>query len=575
MMKNSFIELDKKNTIYVYCRVSTKSQGDDGTSLDVQEERGIKYSKELNLKPIVIKEVGSGLQPYIEKRTQFTELMDGIYDDKVKNVWIDEDTRLTRLDTDLSTIHIEMKQKNVNLYVGSSPTPKKWDWITDLVDTIITKVNQNQIRTQVRKGIRSKRKLFQEGYYMKGNPPYGYKLVDKKLEIHEENSEWVKKMFDWYIKGISPYKIKQYLFENEVKPPRSKSDYFPQRTIFVILQNKNYIGIDTYGDLTNEIPPIIEKDIFQIVQKKIKTHSGSSRSEETNHDFLLRGIIKCTDGSDMSCLGKKKSRRNPLYGCNHRTRKYKGRTSGDCGISKSLRCDDIDNYVWNNLVDVLSQSHTIKETTKTELIGRNSSYTKRTFTNKIKQLNKKMMELDKSRLELEKRYYTNEMDTKKYDILIHSIEDKEEELMEHIQTNQMKLDSLGYKEKWVDWLDVHFSRMKEIREIEDFNKRRGVLHHYIKEIVVLDYDDDTKQHTLSIKFKFPLFDDNFEWLKNKNGSYKLDRFGRRRYNITEGETEMINPFTLHSSFHRNGFRQVAWHIHITAFQHCHVIGKQL
>jgi len=29
-----------------------------------------------------------------------------------------------------------------------------------------------------------------------------------------------------------------------------------------------------------------------------------------------------------------------------------------------------------------------------------------------------------------------------------------------------------------------------------------------------------------------------EWLKNKNGTYKLDRFGRRRYNITEGKTEM-------------------------------------
>jgi len=129
-------------------------------------------------------------------------------------------------------------------------------------------------------------------------------------------------------------------------------------------------------------------------------------------------------------------------------------------------------------------------------------------------------------------------------------------MMEHIQTNQMKLDSLEYKEKWVDWLDVHFSRMKEIREIEDFNKRRGVLHHYIKEIVVLDYDDDTKQHTLSIKFKFPLFDDNFEWLNNKDGSYKLDKFGRRRYNITEGETEMINPFTLHSSFHRNRVRSI-------------------
>ena len=40
-------------------------------------------------------------------------------------------------------------------------------------------------------------KLFNEGCYMKGDPPFGYKLVDRKLEIHEENSEWVKKIYDW------------------------------------------------------------------------------------------------------------------------------------------------------------------------------------------------------------------------------------------------------------------------------------------------------------------------------------------------------------------------------------------
>ena len=45
--------------------------------------------------------------------------------------------------------------------------------MTDLLDTIITKVNQEQIRTQVRKSIRSKRRLFSEGKYMKGDPPFG------------------------------------------------------------------------------------------------------------------------------------------------------------------------------------------------------------------------------------------------------------------------------------------------------------------------------------------------------------------------------------------------------------------
>ena len=197
-------------TLYLYCRVSTSGQEKDGSSLDVQKDRGIKLSKELNLSPIVIQEQGSGMKPYIphkdEKgkkhgRVLFTELMDGLEDGFVKNVWIDEETRLTRLDTDIQYIHIQMKKMGVNLFVGSSTIPKKWDWITDLVDTIITKVNQNQIRTQVRKSIRSKRKLFQEGCYMKGDPPFGYELIDKKLSPHPINKDWVVKIFDWYDKN--------------------------------------------------------------------------------------------------------------------------------------------------------------------------------------------------------------------------------------------------------------------------------------------------------------------------------------------------------------------------------------
>jgi len=31
----------------------------------------------------------------------------------------------------------------------------------------------------------------------------------------------------------------------------------------------------------------------------------------------------------------------------------------------------------------------------------------------------------------------------------------------------------------------------------------------------------------------------------------LDKFGRRRYKITEQETEMMSPFTLHKLLHRD------------------------
>ena len=120
-------EKKSENTLYIYCRVSTSGQEKDGSSLDVQKERGIQLSKKLNISPVVIQEQGSGMKPYLEVRPQFSELMDGIEDGYIKNIWIDEDTRLTRFDVDQQYIHIQMKKMGVNLFVGTSSIPKKWD----------------------------------------------------------------------------------------------------------------------------------------------------------------------------------------------------------------------------------------------------------------------------------------------------------------------------------------------------------------------------------------------------------------------------------------------------------------
>ena len=95
-------------TLYIYCRVSTSGQEKDGSSLDVQKERGLSVSKKLNLSPIVIQEQGSGIKPYLETRPLFNELVDGIHDCYVENIWIDEETRLTRNDTDQQFLHILM-----------------------------------------------------------------------------------------------------------------------------------------------------------------------------------------------------------------------------------------------------------------------------------------------------------------------------------------------------------------------------------------------------------------------------------------------------------------------------------
>jgi site-specific DNA recombinase len=530
-----------KDKLYIYCRVSTSSQSDEGVSLDVQEQRGIEVSKKNNLKPISIKEQGSGLKTYTEERPLFSSLMDKVSDGEVKHIWIDELTRLTRNDVDLPFISLEMKKNNVNLYVGERGSLKEWGFETKLLDTIITMVNQNQIKTQIRKSIRSKKRLFQEGCYMKGQSPFGYDLKDKKLILHPTNSQWVEKIFNWYDKGKSSTWIRQQLFENEIKPPlswKTQNDWFPNETIMNILRNQNYIGIDTYGDLTNECPKIIDKKLFRSVQKKIKHNQGLSIIKQ---DFLLRGVIKCEDGKPMRTLGKKKSRRNPLYSCGHRDLKYKKRRKeiGDCKTSRSLRCDVLDTYTWELLCKTLEQSSLIKEQVKKDIIGtRKKGYTKRSINNKLKTLNNKMIELDKNTLELEKRYYTNKIKKSKYEVLMESISDTEDELLGKIDDLKLQLNSIKKNSEWIDWLEVHFNRIEKIRKTTELKEKKNLINHYIREIVVLGYDEEVHQHKMIFRFRFPLFNDKIQWIRNKDGSFKLDKQGRRKYKIIEGKDEI-------------------------------------
>ena len=42
----------------IYCRVSSKSQEDDGTSIDYQLKKGNEISKKLNMNPIIYNEGG-------------------------------------------------------------------------------------------------------------------------------------------------------------------------------------------------------------------------------------------------------------------------------------------------------------------------------------------------------------------------------------------------------------------------------------------------------------------------------------------------------------------------------------
>ena len=99
-------------------------------------------------------------------------------------------------------------------------------------------------------------------------------------------------------------------------------------------------------------------------------------------------------------------------------------------------------------------------------------------------------------------------------------------------------------------IDIQKS-MDELREEQDYPEKRKWITKYIHDITVLDFNKDTKQHTIVVKFRLPLFNDKFSWKLNKDGSHKTDKWGRWIYEVLDGEKITANPFTHQKLFNRH------------------------
>ena len=160
--------------------------------------------------------------------------------------------------------------------------------------------------------------------------------------------------------------------------------------------------------------------------------------------------------------------------------------------------------------------------------------------------------MNERRLELDKKFYINEIPKKNYQVLSDTITDKETSIESQIKVEELKIKQLRSDEQWIDWLDVHFNRWEEIRNLTELKDKKKVLNEYIHEIIVKDYDDSTKEHHIEIHFRIPIINDKIHLEKNKDGSISRDKKGLRKYKVLEGEGSLNNPLTHQKLF--DGYR---------------------
>lgn len=178
----------------------------------------------------------------------------------------------------------------------------------------------------------SYQRRMESGTFLPPSTPYGYRIINKKIEIDPERAVIICKIFQWYLNGISKEQIAYKLNKAGVLSNQNKA--WRAGGIHYILTNERYIGDSLWQKTyTTEAipavrhrntgareqyyvegthPPIISKEVFTKVQILIqmrKENYGKSPSE-TIHPLSRKAICGC-----CGTVLRRKPQRGKYYWC--------------------------------------------------------------------------------------------------------------------------------------------------------------------------------------------------------------------------------------------------------------------
>ena len=203
--------MKKKTKCYIYTRVSTAIQV-DGYSLDAQKDKLRKYAEFQDMEIVgeYSDEGHSGKN--IKGRQEFMRMLNDIEDGKdgVDFVLVFKLSRFGRNAADVLTSLQLMQDYGVNLICVEDgiDSSKEAGRLMISVLSAVAEIERENVRVQTMEGRMQKAR---EGKWNGGFAPYGYALVDGKLEINEEEAVAIRTIFDQYVNtdvgsnGIAKY----------------------------------------------------------------------------------------------------------------------------------------------------------------------------------------------------------------------------------------------------------------------------------------------------------------------------------------------------------------------------------
>ena len=537
----------EKAKVYTYTRVSTAMQT-DGYSLDAQKSRMKAYADFNGFEIVGEYEDAGKSGKSIEGRIAFNQMLEDIKcgKDDISFVMVFKLSRFGRNAADvLSTLQI-MQDFGVNLICVEDGIDSSKDAGKLMISVLsaVAEIERENIRVQTMEGRIQKAR---EGKWNGGFAPYGYKLVDGKLEINEEEAKAIRIIYEQYVNtdmganGISKYLETHGI--HKIARQNGKNPLFDAALIRKIVKNPVYCGKIAYGRRKTEKVHgtrndyhLVEQDNYILVdglheaiipedlweKAQVKLISQAKKYEHVNrgkndHIHLLSGIVKCpVCGAGMygnkSIKHKKDGTKYKdffYYGCKHRnmTRGHK------CDYKKQVNEELLDSAVAEVIIKLVSNpkfaalmQSKINMKVDTTVIDREIEAFEKQLRHSYTVKSKLAEEIDM--LDPDDKHYTR-MKTDLNDRL-YKMYDKIEEIESKLIEAKAKKTAIEADKITGDNIYKVLICFEKLYGVMNDEEKRKFVEELISEVHIYEERRPNGQWLKSIKFKLPIIEEDME-----------------------------------------------------------------
>ncbi len=273
----------------LYCRYSSENQTEN--SIEGQRRDCLEYAKRYGMK-VVGEYVDRAKSATTDNRPEFLRMIRESVNHGFNVILVWKMDRFSRSRYDSLKYKSILGNNGVKVISVTERISDSSDGI--LIESLIDGISEWYSKDLAEKVDRGIRENVLKGLSIGGTPKFGYKVIDHRYAIDENEGKIVQEMFRLYAyEGLNLNQIAKKLTSLGMR--RNDGRPISHHLVEKVLASERYIGVLKCSQAVNKngFPRLIDDDTFRRTQerRKQRRHSGGAFREGV--EFALKGKIYC------------------------------------------------------------------------------------------------------------------------------------------------------------------------------------------------------------------------------------------------------------------------------------------